>query len=353
MNDTIKPINKRQVSILNIVELNWPINRKQIQGWLNNIELTSKPTLLRDIKYLINTKMIVSSGSGPATTYSPTNNNPLVKYFDIEKYFTVDPDKRVDTKKTFNFSVFNSIKNIFNKNEELTLKVNSKDFKKETKKLDPSILKKEFERFTIELAWKSSKIEGNTYSLLETESLIKEFREAKDKTREEKQMILNHKTAFETILANPSMFKKVTVSEINQLHNMLTKNLNIDPGIRKNAVGITGTVYKPLDNQFQIQEAMEKMVNSINDNPNKYEKAFIASSMIAYIQPYNDGNKRTSRMLTNAILLSHNLYPLSYRTIDENEYKKAVILFYEQNSLYHLKRIFIDQFIFATKNYFN
>lgn len=353
MNDSIKPINQRQILILNFIELYWPVKRKGIQTYINNFQEISKPTLLRDINYLVKSKFIDSVGNGPSTTYSPINRNPLTKYFDIKKYFEIDPDKRLRTKKGFDFSVFENLKNIFNKSEELTLNINSKNFSRETKKLDREILKKEFERFTIELAWKSSKIEGNTYSLLETERLIREFREAKDKTREEKQMILNHKIAFETILSKPKMFKRITVSAINQLHNIMTKDLNIKTGIRKQAVGITGTVYKPLDNEFQIQEAMEKMVNSINKTSNKHEKAIIASSMISYIQPYLDGNKRTSRMLTNAILLAHNLFPLSYRSVDEDEYKKAIILFYEQNSIYHLKKIFIDQFIFANSNYFN
>ena len=69
--------------------------------------------------------------------------------------------------------------------------------------------------------------------------------------------------------------------------------------------------------------------------------------MISYIQPFADGNKRTGRMLTNAILLAHDFYPLSYRSVDEDMYKKALILFYEQGSIYNLKEIFINQYKFA------
>lgn len=353
MDDSIKPINRRQKYILSLIDILWPVNRIVLQENISNLEAVSKPTLIRDLNLLIKLGLIVPSGKGPSIRYSPINKNPLIKYYDLEAYFSVDPDKRIGAKKEFEFSVFNNLKKLFNENELLTLKINSKNFRLETKKLDRETLKKELERFTIELAWKSSKIEGNTYSLLETEKLIKEFEEAKDKTKQERQMIINHKNAFESILSNRLDFKHLTLATINQLHNILTYGLGIDPGIRKNAVGITGTVYKPLDNQFQIQEAMEKAVQAINNNPNNYEKAFLAGVIIAYIQPYIDGNKRTSRMLTNAVLLSHNLYPLSYRSIDEDEYKKALILFYERNSLFHLKRIFIDQFIFANKTYFS
>ena len=117
-------------------------------------------------------------------------------------------------------------------------------------------------------------------------------------------------------------------------------------------MGITGTVYKPLDNQWQIKEALEKLIAVINKTNNPLEKALIASTMISYIQPFADGNKRTGRMLTNAILLAHDYYPLSYRSVDEITYKKAPILFYEQNSLYQLKKIILDQYQLALKTYF-
>jgi Fic family protein len=74
--------------------------------------------------------------------------------------------------------------------------------------------------------------------------------------------------------------------------------------------------------------------------------------MIAYIQPFEDGNKRTSRMVSNAILLAFGICPLSYRSIDEAEYKKAVILFYELNNISYFKQLFIEQFRFAVNNYF-
>ncbi len=74
--------------------------------------------------------------------------------------------------------------------------------------------------------------------------------------------------------------------------------------------------------------------------------------MLSYIQPFKDGNKRTARLIGNAILLAHDAALLSYRSVDEADYKKGMILFYEQNSFRHFKEIFTEQFIFAVKNYF-
>ncbi len=82
-----------------------------------------------------------------------------------------------------------------------------------------------------------------------------------------------------------------------------------------------------------------------------YAKALVSLLGLSYIQPFQDGNKRTSRLMSSAILMSHNLSPLSYRSVDENEYREAMIIFYEINLIIPFKEIFIDQYIFAADNY--
>lgn len=352
MNDSISHLTPRQKLVLNLISSSAGLSRKRIQALIKPTFPVSKPTVVRDLNALEKFNLITSFGRAKARLYKSKNANPLLAYFDLDAYFGTEPDKRVRAKKTFDFSIFSHLKNLFTEDELTVLGENAKNFRKQTKTLEPETLRKELERFTIELAWKSSKIEGNTYSLLETERLIKEFEEAPDKTKEEKRMILNHKEAFEAILGNKLDFKILSVSKVYQLHNLLVRGLGIKTGLRKHAVGITGTVYKPLDNEFQIEEAMEKTASSVNKNKNPFEKALIGSALISYIQPFVDGNKRTSRMLTNAILLAWDLYPLSYRSIDEKEYKKALILFFEQGSIYHLKKMFIGQFLFANETYF-
>jgi Fic family protein len=137
------------------------------------------------------------------------------------------------------------------------------------------------------------------------------------------------------------------------LHYILTKKLWITGNIRKNIVWITWTKYKPLDNQFKIKEALGKMVELINYKQNFFDKAFLSLLFISYIQSFEDWNKRTARLLTNAILLSNNSIPLSYIWVDVIEYKKATILFYELNNLTYFKKIFIEQFEDSVRNYFN
>jgi len=342
----------RQKFILNIISQSKGLWRGEIQKKIGTRYQISKPTIIRDLDNLIRKNLIRTEGKGKNTKYFPYSKNPLLKPFDIDLYFADEPDKRINAKKSFDFSVFNHLNELFSSVEKEEINEFRESFNKQVKKLSPDIFKKELERFVIELSWKSTKIEGNTYTLLEAEELIKSNKRAEGKSREEAAMILNHKRAFEKILENKARFKKLNLSDINQLHNTLIKDLNISAGIRKNPVGITGTVYRPFDNEFQIKQVMEKLVKAVNKNREPLEKALIINSMISYIQPYSDGNKRTGRMLANAVLLAHDYYPLSYRSIDEKEFKKALILFYEQNSIYHLKRLFIEQLIFAYNNYF-
>jgi Fic family protein len=144
----------------------------------------------------------------------------------------------------------------------------------------------------------------------------------------------------------------LTLKNIENIHSLLVDSLDIPKGIRKRMVGITGTKYSPIDNEFQIKEALLSLIKVVNELRDPFSKAIVAILMISYIQPFEDGNKRTGRILGDAILLAFNVCPLSYRSIDEADYKKAMLLFYEQNSGAYFKDLFIEQFRFAVKNYF-
>ena len=165
-------------------------------------------------------------------------------------------------------------------------------------------------------------------------------------------MLLNHKVALDFIIAHPSYVKAVTVSTIENIHSILIKDLGISRNIRNSIVGITGTNYKPLDNEFQIKEALEDMCIVVNGKENVFEKALLVLVLISYIQPFADGNKRTARIISNAILINNNFCPISFRTVDSIDYKKAMLVFYEQNNITAFKEIFINQFEFAVGTYF-
>lgn len=348
-----KSLNKRQEIILAYLEK--ASAPTAISGILNHLQASkgevSRMTVNRDLRELQNRGYIKKIGSGRGAEYSLTIGYNAIRPIDVEKYFAIDPDKRRIYNK-FNFSVFSVFASAFTPNEISRLEKLNTEYQINLKKLSPAALKREYERLTIELSWKSSKIEGNTYTLLETEYLLREHKEPKGHTREETTMILNHKTALDYIRTSQKRFKKLDLRDIEDVHGLLIKNLGVAKNIRSRLVRIGGTAYQPLDNKFQIREAMEKMCDLVNKQKNPFTKAFIAMLMTAYIQPFEDGNKRASRLIGNALLMANDACPLSFRSIDELEYKKAMLLFYEQNNFRYFKELFINQFEFAVKNYF-
>ncbi|MCD4695429.1 MAG: Fic family protein, partial [Bacteroidales bacterium] len=186
----------------------------------------------------------------------------------------------------------------------------------------------------------------------ETERLLKEKETASGKTKEEAIMLLNHKDALDFIIDNPDYLYPLSVSKIEDIHSILTKELAVERNLRKRRIGISGTNYRPLDNEFQISEALRNACELVNKKESVFEKALLALALISYIQPFMDGNKRTARIVSNAILMNENYCPLSFRTVDSINYKKAMLLFYEQNNISHFKEIFINQFEFAVNTYF-
>ena len=225
------------------------------------------------------------------------------------------------------------------------------EYMRKTKDLPVPIARKELERLIIELSWKSSRIEGNTYTLLDTEKLILENKMAPGHDKKEAAMILNHKEAFNFIRQNKHQFKTLTKINLEHLHKLLVKDLSVSFGLRHSPVGVTGSTYRPIDNIHQIKEAVELLSDTVAKIETPYAKAFVALLGISYIQPFEDGNKRTARMMANAILLANGRAPLSYRSVDENEYREAMLVFYEINSLVPFRKIFISQYEFAARNY--
>lgn len=346
-------LSKRQKIVLEYIEKNKRSSVGEIYDFIKNKFEVDQRTISRDIKFILDKKLISKQGAGRGASYSISNRYNLVKETDVEKYFSVPFDER-EVKTNFDFDIFDILKeSVFSEDEEKKLAQLHNDFVKNFSRYDSqTLINKEFERILIEFSWKSSQIEGNTYSLLATEQLIKDNKPDEKKTKEETQMILNHKDAFNESLQNKNVFERLSRANIEHIHYLLTKDLNISKNLRKSPVGITGTNYKPLDNIHQIEEALEMMIKLINGKENFFEKAFLSLILLSYIQAFEDGNKRTARMAANAILLSYNSVPMSYRAVNEVEYKKASLLFYEINNLSYFKNIFLKQFEFAVNNYF-
>ena len=317
--------------------VNGPSSRLKIQTVLGLPRLT----LIRDLNKLILLGKVETTGSGRSVQYLLTDFNPLLATAQFRNLTSEIP---------FKPHVLDHLHHLLTPLELQNTSLRSFSQAKNT--LGEFLTQKEIEHWTIDFAWKSSAIEGNTYTLPETATLITAGRSAKNKTTGEAQMILNHKTAVDYIFTHPPRSHHLTLKYILSLHSLLTYNLPIPPGLRRHAVGISGSVYLPTSNPQTISLALDKTILAINTSPHPIEKALIAIVMLSYIQPFADGNKRTARLISNALLLSYDIIPISYLTAQLETYRDTLLLFYEQNSLLAFKNLLLAQLHFSHSHYF-
>ena len=340
------------IEILQFLHYHPLANRTEIMAGLT--KAPSDSTMKRLLSAAVKEGNIETAGRGPATKYKLTPQAHVTMPLDLATYFDKDIDER-EVQESFNFDLIRDVLpkvEIFTKEELEVLNDAQMEFEKNTEGMTELEYRKEMERLGVDLSWKSSQIEGNTYSLLETERLLKDKQTASGKTKEEAIMLLNHKDALDFVLDIPDYLKELSVHRIEDIHSILTKELEVDRNIRHRRVGITGTNYRPLDNEFQIREALEDTCTLVNGKDNVFEKALLTLVLLSYIQAFVDGNKRTARITSNAVLIANGYCPISFRTVDSIDYKKAMLIFYEQNNIAAFKKIFIEQFLFAVKTYF-
>jgi Fic family protein len=198
-------------------------------------------------------------------------------------------------------------------------------------------------RLLIDLSWNSSRLEGNTYSLLETERLLSDGEMASGKDTLETQMILNHKAAIEFLITSAADigFTRYTIQN---LHALLSDNLLPDPAasgrLRTQAVGIGLSVFHPLENPQRIEECFDRVLVTAAAIIDPFEQAFFAMAHLPYLQPFDDVNKRVSRLSANIPFITHNLCPLSFVDVPHQLYLSAMLGIYETQRIELLRDIF-------------
>ncbi len=292
MNATISP---RAIKILRLLAPGENLSRAIIAQAVGE----TRDTTIRELRRLVELGYVATSGTARATTYAITPQARTLTLWDVEEYLAVEPDQRHSRYTRFQPDLFEAVRGIFRPVDLADITAARDEYAKR-RATDEATAQRELERFVIELSWKSSKIEGNTYTLLDTEQLIREDVEAPGHPHAEAVMILDHKRAFDYVWQHQADFRRLTINSFEQ----------------------------------------------------PAEKALGCLVLLPYLQPFADGNKRTSRLLANAVLLAHGYPPLSYRSIDEQAYKGALILFYEQGVVANFRDLFIEQLRFAASNYF-
>ncbi len=204
-------------------------------------------------------------------------------------------------------------------------------------------LRKVMDRLLIDLSWNSSRLEGNTYSLLETQRLLEAGEAAEGKAAHETQMILNHKAAIELLAEHASEigFNRYTICN---LHALLSENLLPEAAaggrLRTHAVGIGGSVYHPPEVPSLIEECFDQILATAAAIADPFEQAFFTMVQLPYLQPFEDVNKRVSRLAANIPLVQHNLGPLSFVDVPQPDYTHAILGVYELNRVDYLRDVF-------------
>ena len=209
-------------------------------------------------------------------------------------------------------------------------------------------------RLLIDLSWASSRLEGNTYSRLDTERLIAFGQAAEGKDALETQMILNHKEAIEYLVRDPE-HASLTPATLIRLHALLSDGLMADPSavgrIRRCGVGIGGSVYLPPGPQQQLQALFDIVVQTAADVRDPFEQAFFLMVHVPYLQPFEDVNKRVSRLAANIPFIRHNLCPLSFIEVPQQDYVDALLGVYELNRIELLRDVFVSAYSHSCQHY--
>lgn len=209
-------------------------------------------------------------------------------------------------------------------------------------------------RLLIDLSWASSRLEGNTYTRLDTQNLIEHGQAAEGKDRREAQMILNHKDAIELLVEQVEEIGFNSFTFLN-LHALLSANLLADPGesgrLRNRIVEVSGTVFHPLGIPQQIEQYFRLILEKADAIGDPFEQAFFIMVHIPYLQPFVDVNKRVSRLGANISLIRHNLCPLSFIDVPEKAYVEGTLGVYELKQISLLRDVFIWAYERSSQRY--
>ncbi len=309
---------------------------------------SSSVTIWRVLKRLVNEGKLEVSGKGPATVYSLSGSLAVRSHLRIPH----NRRKPIGYKRNFPDSYIpNETFYLGEDDRRFLINAGKLDFSPEAARIHTHRV---IQRFLIDLSWASSRMEGNTYSLLETERLIRFDKEASGKERKEAVMILNHKEAIQYVVEN---INEITIGqkEMCNIHALLSNNLLVDPSMsgrpRRMPVGISGSSYVPLEDRFEIQDEFDMLIHKAAGINDPFEQAFFLLVHIPYLQVFEDVNERTSRVVSNIPLLKAKLLPMSFVFVDEGDYSDGLVGIYELNNPDLLRKVYIDAYMASAENY--
>lgn len=331
--------------ILNIIDHHYKAGRKIIEkGLAAHGIIAEKTTVVRHINKLVTAGILLRQGRGRSTVYLRD---------DLHAYFELPPTDRAA--KGYDFSLLDRYeaenKGFFTK-QELALLARNSEFVIEDAS---TYLKNLYLKLVVDLSYASSRLEGNTYTYADTQALIELGEPASGKTEEETIMVLNHRNCISYLFDNIASLQ-LTPTTIKEFHSLLSIDLiqRRYVGITRDvSVGIGGSSYAPLDNRFQLEEELLRMLNLAGHIENPFEQSLFLLVFLSYLQPFWDVNKRTARLTANIPLLKKNLFPLSFITIKKSDYIRGLLTFYELHRIEPLKQAYIEGYLKSIDRYKN
>lgn len=210
------------------------------------------------------------------------------------------------------------------------------------------------QRLLIDLSYHSSRLEGNTYSKLDTQKLVEEGISAEGKVHEETVMIMNHKEAILFLVENAQEIELNGFTVFN-LHNLLSQDLLANPeacgNIRTIEVDIGKSAYRPIGNPHVLKELLELILLKARKIEDPFEQSFFLLVHLSYLQAFEDVNKRTSRLSCNIPFIKQNLCPLSFTDVSRDDYTAALLAIYEKNDIKPMLDLFCWAYVRSCKQY--
>ena len=309
---------------------------------------SSDTTVWRALRKLVDNGQLEISGRGRGTTYTiagssvvrshlqtPYNRRPPVEHKPhfLDAYI---PDK------TFYLS------------EDIRQMLTNAGSPVDTPMPAGTFARRVLEQLLVDLSWASSRMEGNTYDILQTERLIRYGEAVEGKDRKEALMILNHKEAIQYVVEN--LFEiQMTRADLFAIHALLAEGLLSDPAmagrLRAMPVGISHSSYKPLDDAVTISEEFDILLEKAAAITDPFEQSFFLMVHIPYVQGFVDINKRTSRVASNIPLLKADLAPMSFMTMNDADYIDGLIGIYELNNVALLREVYVESYLASSERY--
>ena len=329
--------------ILNIIDHHNKAGRKTIEeGLAAHGIVVEKTTVVRHVNRLITAGILLRQGSGRSTVYLRD---------DLHAYFELPPTER--QAKGYDFSLLDRYEpngeGFFTKQELALLARNSEFVIRDAS----TYLKNLYLKLVVDLSYASSRLEGNTYTYADTQALIELGEPASGKTEEETIMVLNHRNCISYLFDNIESLE-LTPATIKEFHSLLSIDLiqrRYVGATRDVVVGIGGSSYTPLDNRFQLEEELLRVLDLAGQIENPFEQSLFLLVFISYHQVFWDLNKRTASLIANIPLLKKHLFPLSFITMKKSDYIRGLLTFYELHRIEPLKQAYIEGYLQSIDRY--